>query len=104
MTLDEYQEQAMQYAKYPKELKILYTGLALNEEAGEYAGKIAKWIRKGGDLDYDAAAKELGDTLWQLSAAADAIGFTLNDIANINLFKLADREERGVIVGEGDTR
>lgn len=104
MTLNEYQDAAEQFAVYPKELGIEYTALGLNEEAGEYAGKIAKWMRKGGKLDVGMAAKELGDTLWQLSQAAREIGYTLEDIALMNLDKLYARSIAGTIVGQGDDR
>lgn len=104
MTLNEYQDGAFEFAVYPRDQGIQYTALGLAEEAGEFAGKVAKWVRKGGELDYEAAAQELGDTLWQLSQAAREIGFSLNEIANMNLDKLYARAQRGTIVGEGDVR
>jgi NTP pyrophosphatase (non-canonical NTP hydrolase) len=104
MHLNEYQNAAQEFAVYPKSQGIMYTALALNEEAGEYAGKIAKAVRKGVDPDYEAAAKELGDTLWQLSQAAREIGYTLEDIALMNLDKLYARQQAGTIIGSGDNR
>lgn len=104
MTLNEYQNEARQFAVYPFEDGITYTALALTEEAGEYAGKVAKALRSGGDLNKEAAAKELGDTFWQLSQAAYEIGYELEEIAWMNLDKLADRRNRGVINGAGDNR
>ena len=47
---------------------------------------------------------ELGDVLWQVAACANEIGYTLREIADLNLAKLGDRADRGVIVGEGDAR
>lgn len=104
MHLNEYQNAAQEFAVYPKNVGIEYTALALNEEAGEYAGKIAKAIRKGSEIDFEAAAKELGDTLWQLSQAAREIGYTLEDIALMNLDKLYARQQAGTIIGSGDDR
>lgn len=104
MQLNEFQDAASEFAVYPRNAGVLYTALALNEEAGEYAGKISKWVRKGGELDKRAAAYELGDTLWQLSQAAKEIGYTLEDIGAMNLDKLYARKLKGTIVGEGDTR
>ena len=104
MHLNEYQVMAATTAVYPKDQGLFYTALALNEEAGEYAGKIAKWVRKGGELNKEAAAQELGDTLWQVSQAAKELGYSLAEIAIMNLDKLADRNARGVLVGVGDTR
>jgi NTP pyrophosphatase (non-canonical NTP hydrolase) len=111
MDMDEYQADASVYANYAH---LVYPFLALQEESGEVAGKVAKRLRKFGDLwlepldDWDAfrrdVAKELGDTLWQLQECCSLIGYSLGDIANMNLLKLQDRADRGVIVGEGDNR
>ena len=104
MNLNEYQLAAKEFAVYPEGVGLLYTALALNEEAGEYAGKLAKAIRAGTAPDTEAAAKELGDTLWQLAAAAGELGYTLQDIALMNLDKLYERKLRGTIIGSGDNR
>lgn len=88
-------------------LHFLYPVLALAEEAGEVAGKVAKYIRKS-DTDYQTLRKgvklELGDVLYQLSEAARQFGYTLDEIAEGNVAKLTDRKDRGVLVGEGDNR
>lgn len=82
---------------------LVYTVLGLNGEAGEYAEKVKKHIRDGGNLD-DAAASELGDTLWYLSAAASALGYSLEDIGQMNIDKLTDRAKRKMLHGSGDER
>jgi NTP pyrophosphatase (non-canonical NTP hydrolase) len=95
------------------QLSWAYPAFALSEEAGEVAGKIAKFIRKSKSFENiptamqeltDFVGKELGDTLFQLSEVARQFGFTLEQIAKMNVEKLTDRKDRGVIVGEGDTR
>ena len=48
--------------------------------------------------------KEAGDILWQLAGLCHVIGWSLEDIAQQNLDKLADRQRRGKIDGEGDNR
>jgi NTP pyrophosphatase (non-canonical NTP hydrolase) len=113
MDLDSYQDQAMEFAKYQSKL---YPFMALSEEAGEVAGKVAKVLRKegmegfmakAGDITgplYHDLVKELGDVLWQVAACATEMGITLDQIAYRNLEKLHDRQRRGVIVGEGDHR
>lgn len=84
-----------------------YPATALAEEAGEVNGKIAKYVRKS-DTDFStlraAVAKELGDVLYQLSETARQFGFKLSEIAAMNVDKLTDRQERGVLVGVGDER
>lgn len=88
-------------------LPYIYPVLALSEEAGEVAGKVAKFVRKRG---YDQVElgelvkKELGDVMYQLARCAYEFGFTLQEIADDNVSKLTDRQERGVLIGEGDNR
>ena len=116
MKLNDYQQAAAKFAKYGKGD---YPFAALSEESGEVMGKLAKYGRKNdcsildavtsaktmktSDL-HDAVKKELGDVLWQLSACCGEIGITLEELAEDNLAKLCDRDDRGVIVGEGDNR
>lgn len=109
LTLNEYQELAMDTAIYPDKFAVIYPALKLAGEAGEFAEKIGKRLRDAdGDFDADsfrmAAAKELGDVLWYVAAAARDLGLYLEDIAEMNLSKLANRMERGVIGGSGDER
>ena len=95
------------YINVSKLLALSYTSLGMGE-AGEVQGKIKKVIRDSGGMITDevrmAIAGELGDTLWYLAAVADELGLNLGDIAQANLNKLADRKDRGVIEGSGDTR
>ena len=46
--------------------------------------------------------KEAGDILWQLSGLCSVMGWSLNDIAQMNLDKLAARKAVGTIDGNGD--
>ena len=112
MTFDQYEVDAQQFAVY---MHPLYPFMALAEEAGEVAGKVAKHLRKHGEPGHydmrhpnselrDALIKELGDVLWQLSACANELGSTLDYIATQNLAKLTARQAAGTIVGEGDHR
>lgn len=107
LTFSEYQNIALETVSYPRAYTTIYPALALSEEAGEVSGKIAKWLR--GDFPLDAAkkeevAKELGDVLWNIAALSFDIGYNLNEIATLNLSKLRDRRDRGVIRGSGDSR
>lgn len=104
MWLNEYQTQAQLTAVFPKSAALTYLPLKLNGEAGEVAEKIGKWIRDGGRLDKEAVAKELGDVLWYVAVMASTLGYTLDEIATMNLNKLADRQARGKIKGSGDDR
>jgi NTP pyrophosphatase (non-canonical NTP hydrolase) len=104
--LNTYQDKAMSTAMGQAtnpETAIYYTALGLNGEAGEYAEKVKKHMRDGKALG-DDAANELGDTLWYLAVAANAIGYTLEEVAQMNIAKLASRAERKVLHGAGDER
>ena len=90
-------------------MAYLYPVLALAEEAGEVAGKVAKFVRKSRTSTNfeelrENVKKELGDVLYNVSETARMFGFTLQDIVDAHVEKLDDRQVRGVLIGEGDNR
>lgn len=118
LTLNEYQNKAMTTCM-PSSENFSYMFLNLVGEVGEFASKVAKAIRKGnaeishsklsriGDTDMLATQdeelkKEAGDILWQLSGVCSVMGWFLNDVAQMNLDKLAARKAVGTIDGNGD--
>ena len=106
---DEYQDFTDTTDVYPKDkFNIGYKALGLVGEAGEVADKIKKIYRdKDGNLnatDKIEIAKELGDCLWYISTLAKSIGFSLSDIAVINVDKLVKRKTEGKLHGQGDNR
>ena len=105
MKLNEYQQAALATAVYPRNGNnaLIYTALGLASEAGEYAGKVKKLIRDAA-FSRDAAVAELGDVLWYVAAAADALGVDLDEVAKFNIAKLTDRKARSQIQGSGDYR
>ena len=102
MLIEEYQQQAwktaLETAKNPA-----YMVSNLTSEAGEVAGKYAKWIRDG-VLDEEGLQKEMGDVFWQLAGLSTVMGWSLADIAYKNLQKLNERVNRMTISGSGDDR
>lgn len=128
MNIDDYQRLAGETAIYPGRggtLGAIYNALALGE-AGEIQGKVSKLIRDDaiidtvktteawqdedyyfGDIpDHKRAElkKELGDLLWHMAMLAHDLGYSMSEIAQANLDKLADRSKRGVLGGSGDNR
>ena len=120
MTLNEDQQEAMGTCMFTCE-NFSYMMLNLVGEVGEFASKIAKHIRKQevdirynhlvfeqNNIDVKRAKKELmkeaGDILWQLAGLCEVMDWSLEDVAQMNLGKLASRQERGVISGDGDNR
>lgn len=99
MTFDEYQKEASATALYPRRMSNLeYPTLGLAGEAGEVANIVKKIQRDhAGVLTDDVRGKlqdELGDVLWYISACADELGLTLDEIASFNVNKLAKRHGR----------
>lgn len=122
LTLNEYQKKAMTTCMESSN-NFSYMFLNLVGEVGEFASKVAKAIRKekayiGGqteidepndlciinnDADFlDELKREAGDCLWQLSGLCTVMGWSLEDVAQINLDKLSARKAAGTIDGNGD--
>lgn len=101
----EYQKQATLFC-LPQAYNQSYLTLGLAAEAGEVAGKLAKYIRA--DMSYTEFKKdivaELGDVLWFVTVLSNFYGVTLDDIAKQNIEKLSSRKQRNAIQGSGDTR
>jgi len=108
MQANDYQQKTISTAIYPEagtgsDMEIFYLSLGLTSEAGEIAGKVKKYIRDG-KLDPGAIAYELGDVAWYLARLADAMGYSFEEILQINYSKLTKRKEEGVLSGSGDYR
>ena len=131
MELNEYQNKAMTTCMSSSE-NFSYMLLNLVGEVGEFASKVAKGIRKGHcsiglepeiikmycsrdesvanqlwhfyecDDKLDELKKEAGDILWQLSGLCSIMDWSLEEIAQMNLDKLAARKVAGTIDGNGD--
>ena len=109
MDSNDYQTEALRTAIYPNlGENLIYPTLGLVGEAGEVADKIKKIIRdKGGvmeDSDREKIALEVSDVCWYLAMLAYELDYTLGEIMQMNLDKLASRQQRGVISGSGDDR
>ncbi len=103
MSFCDYQLGAGKTAEYTN-VDIIWAQLP--EEVGEVMALKKRYLR--GDIDYTAMKKglqlELGDVLWTITRLAEDNGMTLDSIAKLNLSKLKDRQDRGVLHGRGDNR
>lgn len=110
MTFDEYQKRALTTAlrSGSKQLDTTHWVLGIVGESGEIAEKYKKIIRdKNGKIskqEKQEFVKEIGDVLWHLAILAQELGFSFEDVAALNIQKLADRNQRGKIKGSGDNR
>lgn len=108
MTLNEYQQAAIETANYPNSFKVIYPALGINGEAGEVAEKVKKVIRDDGSIYTEEKRRELalevGDVLWYCATMARDLGYTLEEIGEMNNAKLRSRKDRGVLSGSGDNR
>jgi NTP pyrophosphatase (non-canonical NTP hydrolase) len=103
-----YQRWTIETAIYPQagtgsDLEIEYLTLGLVSEAGEVAGKVKKKIRDG-KFDMVATMSEVSDCLWYIARLADALGMTMEELADLNYGKLTRRKEQGTLGGSGDGR
>lgn len=108
MQLNDYQKKALSTNINHGNLVFFDRMFGLVGEAGELADKVKKWIRdENADmakLDKDDFIAELGDVLWYVATLADEVGFTLEEVAQYNVKKLASRQQRGKLSGAGDNR
>ena len=109
MKFETYENRAACTAIYPERGdNLIYPVLGLLGEAGEIANKVKKIHRDhGGEMTEEIQSSlvdEIGDVLWYLAAVAHELGFRLEDIAELNLTKLAHRKNKGTLTGSGDNR
>lgn len=95
MDFDEYQFLAMRTSPYKdNRLKLYHSVFGMTSEAGEVAGIMQKTFQ-GHDLDEEHMAKEIGDVLWMITEACDALNLSLDDVAQMNIEKLKKRYPNG---------
>ena len=117
MNFKKYQKIIKKTAIFPSEIGMAYCAMGLTGEAGEVADKIKKLYRDDELHTLDAVtkmiliderkhdiAKELGDVLWYITAMANEIDMSLEEIAQMNYDKLLKRRETNTLHGSGDNR
>jgi NTP pyrophosphatase (non-canonical NTP hydrolase) len=88
-------------------LNLARLALGVSDEAGEVCGKVKKLFRGDYELTEEKKleiADEIGDVLWYCAVLSHTIGVGLEAVCVRNLDKLASRQLRGKIQGDGDNR
>lgn len=84
--------------------RLVENTLGLVGEAGEVAEKIKKLIRDNNKYANEEIMKELGDVVFYATALANIYGRGLQEVLELNIQKLDDRQKRNKLRGNGDNR
>jgi len=84
--------------------RLVENTLGLVGEAGEVAEKVKKLIRDSSRFQNEEIMKELGDVVFYATALANIYGRGLQEVLQLNIEKLDDRQKRGTLKGSGDNR
>ena len=112
MTGNEYQEQAMRtndgrsterlvrnMVRVPNisiNVPTLLNGcLGLAGESGEFLDIVKKWLFHEKPIDEEHMKKELGDVFWYTALICDAMGWSMDEIMQMNIDKLKARYPEG---------
>lgn len=96
MTANEYQKLAMRTINVEQsEDRLLNAVFGLMGEVGEVTDMVKKIWWHGHDIEKPKLLDELGDVLWYVVLATDALGETLEEVMNRNIIKLKTRYPDG---------
>lgn len=97
MTGNDYQKLAMRTCSIPCDdlgAMLNHAVFGLTSEAGEVSGILQK-VYQGHSVDPMHLKKELGDCLWMIAEACQALGFEMDDVMETNIEKLKARYPEG---------
>lgn len=72
-------------------IRLLHAGMGMDTEAGEFTDQLKKHIFYGKPLDEVNLSEEIGDMLWYIAIAADALNIDISQIMQTNIDKLKAR-------------
>lgn len=105
MELNDYQDKVLKFRT--ESADAMYAMIGLSGEVGELHSLVAKAIRDGikDEAEFELnVKKELGDILWFVAAIAHDFETSMDEIANMNYYKLKDRFDRNAVGGSGNDR
>lgn len=96
MNADDYQKAALRTKpEMEQRTQLTMASMGLAGESGEFVDKIKKHIFHGHPLDNRDLVKELGDIMWYVAIAADALDYDLALVLEMNVEKLKKRYPEG---------
>lgn len=75
----------------PTNIRLLHAFMGIGTEAGEINDALKKAILYGKTFDRANAVEELGDLMWYIALACDAIEVSLEEVMEKNIAKLKAR-------------
>jgi NTP pyrophosphatase (non-canonical NTP hydrolase) len=96
MDLKQYQQEvARTCATSDSQETVKMALVGLQDELGEVAGPLKKWLWHGHAINLNHLEDEIGDVLWYLSTLCNAVGVSLDDALQGNVEKLRRRYPDG---------
>jgi NTP pyrophosphatase (non-canonical NTP hydrolase) len=77
-----------------KMIRLQHAAFGFCTESGEFMDALKKHVFYGDELDLTNLAEELGDLLWYVALACNALGINLEDVMTKNLKKLHGKTGR----------
>lgn len=77
--------------RHADSIRLDHAAKGMVTEAGEFTDALKKHVFYNRPLDRLNLVEELGDLLWYVAIACDALGVTLEDVCEANLRKLRSR-------------
>jgi len=74
-----------------KDVRLLHAAMGMQTEAGEFTDALKKHFFCGKELDRVNLVEELGDQLWYIAVAIDALDSTMEEVMDKVIRKLAVR-------------
>ena len=91
----DYQRLAMRTCQSTDKKEMLFHAVfGLTSEAGEVSGIMQK-VYQGHEFDKEHMKKELGDCLWMIAEACEALDMTMDEVMEVNIEKLRKRYPDG---------
>lgn len=75
----------------PELSRLMHAGMGLTTEANEFLDALKKTVIYGKPLDKVNLAEELSDMMWFIAIACDTLGYSFEEIQELNINKLKAR-------------